>query len=312
MRFSAVCIGVLLGGCSTSAPSAEPSAPVVPRSEGDVEPSNTPASTAAALPTALAPGQGFRAPTVEAVRITTTTEVRVMLQRADDVAPWSGPVRYTAEPFTITGRPQKGFVRERNVLGSGRAFDLDGDGDTKDRFPAACDGEAFGLGDARLRAVMSGPPLARRYDYADALVALGQPGTTGMLYLPCTDDGVSLGFSPEPIAVREIPGPALMVLAFGNPSAPPKIPTDGVTRIPASEGLADQRFDVEVFEPVTEGPLWYAVAGAMVQLDAQASEQSVRVFVEGDVEAVQIAINEGKDGVDRVRSYVSTQQVGAR
>ncbi len=255
---------------------------------------------------------------VEAVRITTTTDVTVTLQRAEDAAPWSGPVRYTAEPFTVTGKPSKGFVRERNVLGSGRAFDLNGDGDTKDRLKAGCDGEAFTLGkELRLDPVMGGPDFLRRYAYADdggrsRISTVADGGVASMLYLPCSDAGVSVGWAPEAMEVREIPGPALMVLAFGNPALPPSIPADGVSRTPAAEGLADQRFDVEVYEAVADTPHWYVVAGAMVQLDAQASEQKVRVFIEGDVEAVQIAINEGKEGVDRARSYVSTQILGSR
>lgn len=269
------------------------------------------------MPEAASPGQGFRAPVVEAVRITTTTDVAVTLTRAEDVAPWSGTVRYTAEPFTVSGRPQKGFVRERNVLGSGRSFDLNGDGDTRDKFAAGCDGDAFALGKTlRLQPVMGGPDVARRYAYSDAgqsrFGALADGGVSSMLYLPCTDDGVSLGWSPEPMEVREIQGPALMVLAFGNPKLPPSLPEDGVRRDPQVEGLADQRFDTSVYEPVGEGSLWYAVAGAMVQIDPDAKEQTIRVFFDGDVEAVQIAVNEGKDGVDRVRTYVATQVIGAR
>ncbi len=271
------------------------------------------------VPEARAPGQGFRAPVVEAVRITTTTDVAVVLTRADDVAPWSGPVRYTAEPFTVTGRPRKGFVAERDVLGSKRAFDLDGDGDTKDRFGAGCDGPAMTLGTAlRLEPVMSGPAVLRSYAYADAdgrsrMGTIAEGGASSMLYLPCADDGtVSLGWGPAPMEVREIPGPALMVLAFGNPKGPPSIPTDGVSREPAMEALVDQRFDAAVFEQVADAPRWYAVAGAMVQLDPQAPKQEVRVFFDGDVEHVQIAINEGNGTIDRVRSYVATQTLGSR
>lgn len=268
-------------------------------------------------PEAASPGQGFRAPVVEAVRITTTTDVAVTLTRADDFAPWSGPVRYTAEPFTVTGRPHKGYVRERNVLGSGRSFDLNGDGDTRDRFAAGCDAEAFALGKAlRLEPVMSGPAVARRYAYGQGeqsrLASLGERGVSAMLYLPCSDDEVSLGWSPQPMELREVPGPALMVLAFGNPSLPPSLPADGVRREPSASNLAEQRFEASVFEAVGEGPLWYAVSGAMVQIDPDAKEQTIRVFFEGDVEAVQIAVNEGRDGVDRARTYVSTQVVGAR
>ena len=242
-----------------------------------------------------------------------------MLKRADAVAPWPGTVRYTAEPFTLTGRPRKGMVRERDVLGSRHALDLNGDGDTKDRFRSGCDGDGFALGKAlRLDPVMTGPSALRRYAYAadDGQSRIGQLGggsASAMLYLPCSDDGtVSLGWSPKPIEVREIPGPALMVLAFGNPALPPSVPTDGVSRAPERSGLAEQRFDLEVFEPVVDKAHWYAVAGAMVQIDPDAQQQEIRVFFDGDIEHVQIALNEGKDGVDRARSYVSTQTIGSR
>lgn len=242
-----------------------------------------------------------------------------MLKRADAVAPWSGPVRYTAEPYTLTGRPKKGMVRERDVLGSRHALDLNGDGDTKDRFRSGCDGSGFALGKSlRLDPVMEGPSALRRYAYAGddgqpRTGSLGSGGASAMLYLPCADDGtVSLGWSPKTIEVREIPGPALMVLAFGNPALPPSLSHDGVSRAPKREGLADQRFDVEVFEPVADKAHWYAVAGAMIQVDPDAREQEIRVFFDGDIEHVQIALNEGKDGVDRARSYVSTQTIGSR
>lgn len=319
MRSRLVILAVIAGCSATPMPTSGSASPptaasssVAPR--GAV-PADVPEPTP--LPEAASPGQGFRAPVVEAVRITTTTDVAVTLTRADDVAPWSGTVRYTAEPFTVTGRPQRGVVRERDVLGSGRGFDLNGDGDTRDRFAAGCDGEAFTLGKAlRLRPVMGGPEVARRYAYADAGQArfgsVTEGGVSSMLYLPCSEGGVSLGWSPDPIEVREIQGPALMVLAFGDPALAPSLPTDGVRREPGGEGLVDQRFDVSVFEPVGEGPLWYAVAGAMVQIDPDAQEQTIRVFFEGDVEAVQISVNEARDGVERARTYVSTQVIGSR
>lgn len=271
------------------------------------------------MPIARSPGQGFRAPVVETVRVTTTTEVRVILKRADSVAPWPGPVRYTAEPYTVTGRPRKGMVRERDVLGSRRAIDLNGDGDTKDRFRSGCDGAGFALGKSlRLDPVMGGPPALRRYAYSaddgqSRVGSLGGAGASAMLYLPCAEDGtVSLGWAPESIEVREIPGPALMVLAFGNPALPPSVPPDGVSRSPKRAGLAEQQFDTEVFETVDDKARWYAVSAAMVQIDPDAEEQEIRVFFDGDIEHVQIALNEGKEGVDRARSYVSTQTIGTR
>ncbi len=264
-------------------------------------------------------GQGFRAPVVETVRVTTTTEVRVILKRAEAVAPWPGPVRYTAEPYTLTGRPKQGVIQERDVFGSRHALDLNGDGDTKDRIRAGCDGAGFALGKSlRLDPVMAGVSALRQYAYAaqngqSRIGSVGENGASALLYLPCADDGtVSLGWSPEPIEVREIPGPALMVLAFGNPALAPSIPSDGVSRAPARAGLAEQHFDVEVFESVIGKAHWYAVAGSMVQIDPDAQEQEIRVFFDGDVEHVQIAVNEGKDGVDRARSYVSTQTIGSR
>ncbi|MGH1346765.1 MAG: hypothetical protein ACRBN8_34680 [Nannocystales bacterium] len=251
--------------------------------------------------------------------MTTTTEVRVMLKRADAVAPWMGTVRYTAEPYSLTGRPRKGVIRERDVLGSRHALDLNGDGDTKDRFGSGCDEAGFSLGKTlRLDPVMTGPAGQRRYAYAaddgqTRIGSLGNRGASAMLYLACADDGtVSLGWSPRPIEVREIAGPALMVLAFGNPTLAPSIPTDGVSRTPERDGLAEQRFDIEVFEPVVQQAHWYAVAGAMVQVDPDAQEQEIRVFFDGDIEHVQIALNEGNDAVDRARSYVSTQTIGSR
>lgn len=319
MRRRLVTLALVAGCTATPGPAPGSTPPPTTASSTAAVPGVVPAeaSEPTPLPEAASPGQGFRAPVVEAVRITTTTDVAVTLTRADDVAPWSGTVRYTAEPFTVSGRPQKGFVRERNVLGSGRGFDLNGDGDTRDRFAAGCDGDAFALGKTlRLSPVMGGPNVARRYTYSDSgqsrFGTIAEGGVSSMLYLPCTEDGVSLGWAPEPIEVREIQGPALMVLAFGNPKLPPALPADGVRREPKVDGLADQRFDVSVFEPVGEGPLWYAVAGAMVQIDPEAKEQTIRVFFDGDVEAVQIAVNEGRDGVDRARTYVSTQVIGSR
>ncbi len=305
--------------CSSSTPGvaarpleAVPSSAAKP--EG-VEASPDPAP----IPEAATAGQGFRAPVVEAVRITTTTDVSIVLTRADTVAPWSGPVRYTAEPFTVTGRPRKGYVRERDVLGSRRAFDLNGDGDTKDRFRAGCDGPAMTLGKTlRLEPVVDGPPAVRRYAYAGddgqpRMGTIAAGGVSSMLYAPCKDDGtVVLGWAPSTMEVREIPGPALMVLALGNPKGPPSIPADGVTREPIMAGLEDQRFEASVYEPITDTPHWYAVAGAMIQLDPQAPTQEVRVFFDGDVEHVYIAVNEGNGTVDRATSYAAIQTLGSR
>lgn len=303
-------------GCSSApSPSSSPGEPASASAAQKTSGAANGEPTRAPEPQAEQAGVGFEAPTFQVVRIAATTEVVVTLRKREGVRPWTGNVSYTAEPLTITGRSRKGKLRERNVLGSGRAIDLDGDGDTRDAFAVRCEGGRVAIADSpEIGAVMGSDATVRTYDYAAGFATpIGTAGGHAMLYLPCGDDGsMTLGLAPEPIEVRTIPGPALMVLAFGDPALAPKVAVDGVSREPSRDDLETQHFEVAAYEQVSDAPRWYAIAGAMVQLDPTASQQEVRVFIEGDVEDVTIAINEGREGVHRARSYVSSQKVGTR
>ncbi|MBL4685236.1 MAG: hypothetical protein JKY37_11645 [Nannocystaceae bacterium] len=309
--FVAVTLGV--PGCSAATParssevrSAPPAAEVKPKAQEETDAEATEA------------GAAFEPPQLSVARVQDSTEITVVLNKRPGIRAWSGPVAYTAEPFTVTGLAGR-KLQERDVLSSGRAFDLNGDGDTKDSFAVACDDGVVTLGgEFRLPPVMAGSGNTRTWSYRDADGNLRQDqltatGVSAMLYLPCADgQSVTIGWGPKPLELREIAGPAMMVLAFGDAKTPPTLSKTAVSREPASEGLVEQPFSLEAFEQVADTPKWYAIAGTMVQLDGRAAQQTVRVVVQGDVEHVVIAINEGRTGVERARTHTTAQAVQSR
>ncbi|MCB9545127.1 MAG: hypothetical protein H6706_04455 [Myxococcales bacterium] len=115
----------------------------------------------------------------------------------------TGPVSFTAEPVALAGVKRPAWLEERNVLGSGRALDLDGDGKKTGRWPLGCLGPDLLVGETVV-AGLGGEP----FRYPPAMARLGAGGV--VLYGRCGSH-VSLGFGPGPVAVETMPGPLLQV-----------------------------------------------------------------------------------------------------
>ena len=121
------------------------------------------------------------------------------------------PVPFTAEPYAVEVPPGTRSAEEGILFGSRLAMDLNGDGDTKDRFEMNCTlGDAV-LGGTQVRAL--GRPL--RIYRPDPTVRLGKQGQWLLLYRDCESAAPStLGLSNKPIEVVEVPGPVLQLLVL--------------------------------------------------------------------------------------------------
>lgn len=294
-----------------------------PAASGPVKPDAASSSEAAGdakeavvrqVPIATKAGAAFEAPLVELERYRDgNVRVSIEVRRTRSVRPWSGSVRYTAEPIDITGPLRGGVIDESDVLGSGFAFDLDGDGATDDRLAAKCDGGSLMLGSTTLEPVMSASAEEATWVYRDPKGGflgqrLGAAGATAMLYLPCTEALVVLGIGADPFVPLSVTGPLLSVQLFasGDPGAGPKFEfkrtsVDG-------KPVESEGFEMAVFEPLINEPAWFGGRGLMLMLDPSARAQTIVVDVTGVVDVASISINEANEGFERVRSHLSMRR----
>lgn len=200
--------------------------------------------------------------------------ITITLTRKPDVALPAGRVPYTAETYTVSAKPRGDRVTEADVLGTGLALDLNGDGDTKDQVPVACKSGVIIAGDARVAPLGDAKGEVLTYG-SDRIGRIGEAGAAIVSYAPCTRSHVTVGLSPatKPIETIHSNGPVLQVLVFSPADSPmPQAPMD----MRLSTGGADLDLQVHaglVFEPIFGNePAWASMHWVMAPLEDAASQ----------------------------------------
>lgn len=202
------------------------------------------------------------------------------------------PVPYTAEPyglFVADGKLEA--VREADLLGSGLALDLTGDGDTDDTLKVRCEGPIARIGDARVQPLGGALKVYATPEGSPKPVRLGPKGATVVLYGPC-GAGTFVGVTPPKaeMPVHSSPGPLLQVSIV----TPIQKPTDDTDRAPLSwtlDGKAARPdvYRVRSYEPIGPGQArWHAVHWAVLPVPAQGSHV-LKVKVAGSAEGLVAA-----------------------
>lgn len=293
-----LCVVIAAVGCKSS----ERKAP------SNATPAPTASATPAEIPAAPTPAPASYEPLgIHARKVAGGYDVDVVVKLSPGGQHTAGVVKYTAEPLNIAGRVAGPALLEADLLGSGLAFDLDGDGSTTGTVPVACDGDVAVVGDVRLSPVMQlGETATWRYRDGDHAARLGAKGAHAMLYTACSASSVAtVGLAPAgaSIDVLEIASPALQLLVFEAAGSADAAPTFSL-----ETAAADARtFAANVFEPVvTPSPSWHSARWLMAPLDREALEQTVTVSIRGPsaVRMIVASINQAGAGFDRVRSRV--------
>lgn len=228
-------------------------------------------------------------------------------------------VPFTTEPFTLTVRPEMDVVVERNILGTGLAMDLDGDGRTTGRLKASCrpDGSVV-LADNTLWPL--GFPIARYRDDKNAprSVRLGPKGAHALLYTPCQKNRpITVGLSPasQPIVIVEVDSPALQILVFqqaGSPKAQStiRIVSPSLNGKPLSGSLI---YHAKLYDRLFGKPEWIHVTWLMVPLSRTEPENKIRFTITGhgpDARAAVMAqLNFSRDGSSRTRIILDHKSI---
>jgi hypothetical protein len=135
--------------------------------------------------------------------------------RDDGAKAHTGTVRYTAEPYVLVAEA-KAKLEEANLLGSGIAFDLDGDGKTTSAIASRCDGDAAVLAlqpSRRLEPVTVLTEAVARFDYGkDGSRLLSNDASGGVLYAPCGDTLI-FGLDPKgPQSFHTVASPSVFAV----------------------------------------------------------------------------------------------------
>lgn len=138
------------------------------------------------------------------------------LVRAEGVKPHAGSVRYTAEPRVVVAKA-KTTLDESNLLGTGIAVDIDGDGKPTSKIKTRCESGTAVLETkepARFEPVTALTEAVARFDYGADDARILSNGTAGaLMYAPCDSGNIVLGLDPAaPLKVHEVPSPAVFVV----------------------------------------------------------------------------------------------------
>lgn len=216
-RVVAVCAAglLLVGACKSNEPAAPATDPPVAESIA-TEPAAD--STAAADKKKGWSGEDpFESPAFEV----DGNRVTISLTRRAGVTLPAGRVPYTSEPYNLEGSPDGPEVNEADILGTGLALDLDGDGEADDLIPVACEDGVIVIAGAKVPPL--GDPTGQVRTYSpDRIGRVGDAGAWLVSYTPCSDGFVQVGVSPagQPIEIQRTDGPALQILIFAPVDRP--------------------------------------------------------------------------------------------
>ena len=203
----------------------------------------------------------------------------------DAVVP-TASVPFTVEPWVLAVRLPPAVLAERDVLGTGLALDLDGDGKRTGRWPLHCAAGIWQVGPWALQ------PLGTRLPAE--LPRLGPRGAAVIQHTPCSEAGVVVGLDPPDRAagrVREIlPGPLLQisVVEQRTPKEEPRLSMTGF-HLDSKAFQPPRTFDVRSFVAEPK-PGWVHVRLVLVPMPTAGAQVDLRIegAGEGSVSAMVI------------------------
>ena len=184
-------------------------APQIPKGHGE------PPSAKLEDLTVASPGHAFGQVLIqtrsESVHLAELTVVRAEGKKAR-----AGTVRYTAEPRVIVGKPAV-TLNEGDLLGSGIAIDIDGDGQTTSAIETSCDaGTAVLATDParRLQPVTELTEDVARFIYGEGgSRVVSEPSAGAVMYAPCDQGALIVGLDPTaPLRFFETPSPSVFIV----------------------------------------------------------------------------------------------------
>lgn len=205
----------------------------------------------------------------------------------DAVVP-TASVPFTVEPWVLAVRLPPPVLAERDVLGTGLALDLDGDGKRTGRWPLHCAAGIWQVGPWTLQ------PLGARLPAE--LPRLGPRGAAVIQHTPCSEAGVVVGFDPPQdraaLPTREVlPGPLLQisVVEQRTPKEAPRLSMAGFY-LNSKAFQPPRTFDVRSFVAEPK-PGWVHVRLVLVPMPPAGAQVDLRIegVGEGSVSAMVIS-----------------------
>lgn len=237
--------------------------------------------------------------------------------RDEGVKARSGMVRYTAEPWVVVA-PAQDTLAEANLLGTGVAVDLDGDGKTTGSFSSKCDGEAAVVGTkppVRLAPAISLSDSVATFDYGENDSKLQAfPSAGALLYAPCETGQVVAALDPKgPLKLLEVPSPAVFVVYRTEVDAVDAEDPFALQKVNAGEvEVQHQLYSFREFNVQDGGTKVYAAHLVVFAIDPTKPLQHVSLEIGGaKPEFVTASINEVDAQGRRIRYADGFRPFGA-
>ncbi len=227
--------------------------------------------------------------------------------RAEEVKARSGTLPYTAEPRILVAEGAMD-LDESDLMGSGLALDIDGDGKTSSKVRSKCDGAAAVLQlepPTRLEPVTELSEAVARFDYGlEGSRLLARDHAGAVLYAPCNGDRVVLGFDPEaPLRMFSVASPAVFVVYRAEVDSIEAPDPFSLKSLSAGETGLDHELHSFREVSVEKGTAkFYAAHLVVFAIDAVAPLQHVVVTISGQKpEFATASINEVDEAGHRIR-----------
>jgi hypothetical protein len=199
------------------------------------------------------------------------------------------PLTYTAEQFTISARARSPYVVEGNILGTGLALDLDGDGKAKSRVIVRCDAKSGaavvskGKRSAQLRPV-GYPTMRYRRGNKPTIVRLSPRGAQALLYRRCnTKTGrtmIGLNKPSKLLALQRVVGPVVQVIVFQPIKRAKQQVKTLFARFQGNFGGSVRVHKAKVYEPLFgKRPGWTAARMAMIPLPRKGKLKPIEMLL---------------------------------
>ncbi len=287
-------------------PGAEPVVKVIRPEDDDPKPAGDPPVEAFEDLVAAEPGQAYGQVLVQ-TRSEDNHIAELTIVRAEGVKARAGSVHFTAEPRVVVASGQTN-IDEANVLGTGLAVDIDGDGKTTSKIRTKCDGAAAILQTKpplRLEPVTELSEAVARFDYGenDARV-LAAEHAGAVLYAPCDKRTLILGLDPAaPLKMHEVASPAAFVVyrvEVDSVDAEDPFTLQKVDR--GEDSVEHQLYPFREFSVEGDVVKTYAAHLVVFALDPGVALQHVTLEIAGQKpEFVTASINEVDDDGHRIR-----------
>lgn len=221
-------------------------------------------------------------PTIEVKAGEDGFNIVISVRRPSEALP-TLPIPFSVEPINIGGKLTD-IVDESNLLGSGYAHDLDGDGKLAELSASCRADHSLQIKETHLQPLVGDIPGVRSYFDARGNSKIVQVGTRGIhmlgYFADCEFSTATIGMFPdqESTALAHVPGPVLQLIVLER-VANAQSPETSILETKSGGGSPATYRAHSYQAATTKSPAWHVVRWQMLPLTFDGDESLFSIYV---------------------------------